>query len=149
MQPTLITWILIAFGAITLIPLFLAQALMLLNPDSPKTKRIIIGKGEDWRDKTHFKMALGAAWADWLFFGPVFIAGSIGMVLAKPWGYALFAVAGACSIYINIILWFTEKDYVYPSRGPLKYYTYYWGFFIYWGGLALAYGLARLNGIFL
>ncbi len=149
MQPTVVTWLLIAFGVITLIPLFLAQAFMLLSPDSQNTKQIIIGKGEDWRDKTHFKMALGTAWADWLFFMPIFIAGSVGMILAKPWGYALFAVAGACSLYINIILWFTEKEYVYPSRGPIRYYTYYWGFFMYWGGLALVYSLARLNGVLL
>ena len=149
MQPTLVTWLLIAFGVVTLIPLFVAQVSMLVSPNSQKTKEIIIGKGEDWRDKTHFKMALGTAWADWLFFVPVFILGSIGMGLAKPWGYALFAVAGACSLYINIILWFTEKEYVYPSRGPLRYYSYYWGFFMYWGALALIYGLTRLTGAFL
>ena len=125
MQPTLFTWLLIGFGVLTLIPLFLAQASMLTSPNSQKTKELIIGMGEDWRDKTHFKMALGAAWADWLFFVPVFVLGSIGMALAKPWGDALFAVAGACRLYINIILWFTEKEYVYPSRGPLKYFTYY------------------------
>ena len=36
-----------------------------------------------------------------------------------------FGTAGAISLYINIILWFTEKKNVYPSRGPLKYFTYY------------------------
>ncbi len=149
MQPTLVTWLLIAFGLVTLLPLFLAQFAVLVNPDSEKTKELIIGKGEEWRDQTHFKLALGAAWADWLFFVPIFSAGSIGMILARPWGYLLFAVAGACSLYINIILWFTEKEYVYPSRGPLKYYSYYWGFFMYWGALALAYGLLRLNGVLL
>ena len=147
MQPTLTTWMLVIFGVVTLIPLFLVQFMALVNPSSQKTKELLIGDGEDWRDKTHFKMALAAAWADWLFFAPIFVAGSIGMLLAKPWGYALFSVAGACSLYINIILWFTEKEYVYPSRGPLKYYTYYWGFFMYWGALALIYGLARLNAV--
>ena len=58
-----------------------------------------------------------------------------------------FGAAGACSLYINIILWFTEKEYVYPTRGPLKYFTYYWGFFVYWGVLALVYSTARLSGL--
>ncbi len=147
MQPTILTWVLVGFGAITLLPLFLAQSSMLTRPDSRKTRGLIIGKGEDWRDTTHFRMSLGAAWADWLFFGPVFVVGSVAMLFGHAWGYLLFGAAGACSVYINLILWFTEKDYVYPTRGPLRYFTYYWGFFVYWGVLALAYSVARLSGL--
>ena len=65
MEPTLVTWLLVAFGAITLAPLLLAQSLMLLKPHSQEAKDILIAKGEDWRDSTHFRFALGAAWADW------------------------------------------------------------------------------------
>ena len=147
MQPTVITWGLVIFGVITLIPLIGAQISMLLSPDSQQTRDLLIGKGEDWRDKTHRNMALGAAWADWLFFGPLFIAGSAGVLLGRAWGYVFFGAAGACSLYINLILWFTEKEYVYPTRGPLRYFTYYWGFFVYWGGLALLYAVLRLAGI--
>ena len=57
-QPTIITWIIAIFGVITFLPLMGAQLLMLLKPDSQKTKDLIIGKGEDWRDKTHYKSAL-------------------------------------------------------------------------------------------
>lgn len=147
MQPTLVTWALIVFGVIALVPLIWAQLSMLIRPDSQETRDLIIAKGEDWRDKTHFKFAQGGAWADWLFFGPLFVAGSIGVLLGQSWGYVLFGAAGACSLYINIILWFTEKEYVYPKRGPLKYFTYYWGFFVYWGALALAYSVVRISGI--
>ncbi len=146
MHPTSVTWALVVFGIVTLIPLFLAQLSMLVRPDSEGTKNLLIGKGEDWRDKTHFRMSLGGAWADWLFLTPLFLAGSIGVLLGQPWGYVLFGAAGACSLYVNIILWFTEKAYVYPTRGPLRYYTYYWGSFVYWGALALAYSAIRLSG---
>ena len=147
MHPTPVTWAIVIFGVVTLIPMISAQFSMLISPDSRKTRDLIIGKGEEWRDQTHFKSARGAAWADWLFFGPLFVAGSIGVLLAQTWGYVLFGAAGACSLYINIILWFTEKEYVYPTRGPLRYFTYYWGFFVYWGALALAYSVVRLSGI--
>ncbi len=147
MKPTVVTWALVVFGAITLVPLIGAQISMLLSPDSRRTRDLIIGEGEEWRDQTHRRMALGAAWADWLFFGPVFIAGSVGVLLGATWGYVLFGAAGACSLYINMILWFTEKDYVYPSRGPFRYFTYYWGFFVYWGALALVYSALRIAGI--
>ena len=146
MQPTVFTWGLVIFGAITLVPLVAAQLSMLLRPESRKTRDLIIGEGEDWRDKTHRRTALGAAWADWLFFGPLFLAGSVGVLLGRAWGYVLFGAAGACSLYINIILWFTEKEYVYRSRGPLRYFTYYWGFFVYWGVLALLYSVLRIVG---
>lgn len=147
MQPTLVTWALVVFGLVTLTPLVWAQFSMLIRPHSQETKDTLIAKGEDWRDLTHFRLAQGAAWADWLFFAPLFLAGSVGVLLGKTWGYVLFGAAGACSLYINIMLWFTEKEHVYPSRGPLKYFTYYWGFFIYWGALALAYSAARIAGI--
>ena len=124
MKPTLVTWILLVFGVITLAPLVLAQIIMLLKPNSQQARDIIIAKGADWRDKTHFRSALGCAW-----------------------GYVLWGAAGAISLYINIVLWFMEKEYVYPSRGALAYYSYYWGFFVYWGALALAYSAIRLSGL--
>ena len=147
MQPTVITWALVVFGVITLIPLIGAQWSMLVRPDSQRTRDLLIGKGEEWRDRTHSRLSLGAAWADWTFFGPLFVAGSAGVLLGQSWGYVLFGAAGACSLYINIILWFTEKEYVYPTRGLLRYFTYYWGFFVYWGVLALAYSIARISGV--
>ena len=147
MQPTPVTWALVIFGVVTLIPLFVAQLAMLTRPDCQETRNLLIGRGEDWRDKTHFRLSLGGAWADWLFFTPLFVAASIGVLLGQGWGYVLFGAAGACSLYISIILYFTEKEYVYPTRGPLRYFTYYWGFFVYWGILALAYTLVRVAGI--
>lgn len=147
-EPTIVTWIIVIFGVATCLPLVYAQLVFLLQPKGEKAKNILIGKDEDWRDKTHFKTAYGMAWADWLFFLPVFILALIGIVSAKPWGYTLLAVAGAIQLYINIVLWFLEKEYVYPKCGPLAYYTYYWGNFMYWGTSSMVYGVLRVNGIF-
>ena len=148
LQPTLVTWILIVFGAITMVPLLAVQLIMILQPHGKKAKELIIGKNEDWRDKTHFKSAYALARADWLFFMPVFVTGIIGIFLGQNWGYVFFAVAGAISAYINIFLWFFEKEYVYPAVGPLAYYTYFWGNFVYWGLAALIYSALRLSGVF-
>lgn len=145
--PTIVTWIIIIFGVITCGPLLYAQLVMLLQPEGQKVKDILIGKGEEWRDKTHFKSAYGLAWGDWLIFMPVLITAIIGMFMAELWGYVLFAIAGTIQIYINTVLCFLEKEYVYPSCGPIAYYTYYWGNFIYWGTAALIYSLLRLSGI--
>ncbi len=139
-QPTILTWVLIIFGLVTCLPLLLAQLVILWNPKGRKAQDILIGKGEEWRDRSHFKTAYGMAAADWLLFFPVLAGGIVGMILAESWGYALFAMAGVISVYINVVLWFAEKEYVFPSKGPLQYYTYYWGNFIYWGLAALFYG---------
>ena len=146
-EPTPITWLLIVFGVITLAPLLVAQSIMLAKPRSQEAKDILIAKGEEWRDESHFRFALGAAWADWLLVVPLLVAGSIGVALGTAWGYVIWGAAGAISLYINVILWVTEKEYVYPSRGALAYYSYYWGFFVYWGALALIYSAMRLSGV--
>ena len=147
MQPTIVTWLLVVFGAITLAPLVLAQSVMLVRPNSQQAKDILVAKGEDWRDETHFRSALGLAWADWILVVPLVVSWSIGVVLGQAWGYVLWGASGSISLYINIVLWFMEKEYVYPSRGALAYYTYYWGFFVLWGALALGYSAMRLSGM--
>lgn len=146
-SPTVITWILIVFGVFTCGPLLAAQLTILIKPKGQKAKDILIGKGQEWRDKTHFKSAYGGAWADWLIFMPIFVLAIIGIILKKPWGYILFAIAGSIQIYINTMFWFMEKEYVYPTCGSLAYYTYFWGNFMYWGSAALIYSMLRLHGI--
>ncbi|MFC2152246.1 hypothetical protein ACFLSE_06930, partial [Bacteroidota bacterium] len=46
-----------------------------------KTKDLIIGKGEDWRDNSHFKYSLAFAWADWLIIFPLFVIGYWGVFI--------------------------------------------------------------------
>ena len=147
LKPTFVTWVLTIFGFITCGPLLYAQLVILLQPHSQKAKNIMIGKDEEWRDKTHFKSAYSLAWVDWICFMPLFVAGIIGVLMGQIWGYVLFAVASAIALYINIFLWFFEREYVYPAVGPVPYYTYIWGNFIYWGAATLIYSALRLNGI--
>jgi len=144
-QPTMITWVLITFGLLTCLPLLFAQFVMLKEPEGKLAKDLLVGKNKEWRDKTHFKSQYGLAFSDWFIFCPFFFIGITGMLLSSYWGYLLFAVSGAIQLYINVTLWFLEKEYVYPTRGALKYYTYYWGNFIYWGAASLIYGIYRLS----
>jgi len=90
LQPTIVTWLLVVFGAITLAPLVLAQSVMLVRPNSQQAKDILVAKGEDWRDETHFRSALGLAWADWILVVPLVVSWSIGVVLGQAWGYVLW-----------------------------------------------------------
>lgn len=84
LEPTLITWILIIFGLVFIfLPMLYVQLLMVLQPHSQKTRDIIIGKGEDWRDKTHFRMSYGDGWADLIIWLPLLAVGSIGVILGQ------------------------------------------------------------------
>lgn len=141
--PSIITWIIVIFSAITFLPLLGAQLLLLINPQDQKSKDLIIGKGLDWRDETHFRSAYAFAWADWLCILPLLIAGTIGVLLAQPWGYILYGSLGAISIYFSVVFWVLERKYTYPSYGAIAYYTYFWGFFLYWGIAALVYSIVR------
>lgn len=101
-EPTAITWVIIIFGIITNSPLLYAQSVMIIKPNSEKAKTLMIGKGEDWRDRSHFRCASALAKVDWLIFVPLLIAGIIGIALARSWGYLLFGASGAIVLYINV-----------------------------------------------
>ncbi len=147
MEPTLVTWALIGFGVLTHGILTDIYSVFARDPHSKASKDLMVGPDKDWRDETHFDLNLGFAWTDFLFFVPLFALGSIGMGLAQPWGYLLFGAAGAISLYVNIVLLWVEKKHVYAALGPLSYYTYYWGFFVYWGAAALTYSVLRVSGV--
>jgi hypothetical protein len=147
LAPTPITWILVIFGALIYLPVVYGQIMLAARPRSQKTRDIVIGKGEDWRDKSHFRSSYGIAWADIILQFPLMIAGSIGTLLGQTWGYVFLAAVAAIAVWGSIVLWFSEKEYVYPSWGSLAYYTFVWGFFVYWGLAAGAYAVLRLSGV--
>jgi hypothetical protein len=142
MKPTIFTWILAVFGAITFLPLMVAQFIMLLKPKSQQAKDLIIEKGKEWRDHTHYRSALAFAWADILVIFPLLILSSVGVFSGQLWGYTLWLVLGILSIYFSILFWVLEKSYTYSAVGSLAYYTYFWGFFLYWGIGALVYSIS-------
>lgn len=144
LEPTLINWLLALFSLITFLPLMGAQLLLLLDPQGQRAKDLIIGKGETWRDETHSRSAMAFAWADLLFALPLLVAGDVGVLMGQLWGYWIWMGLGAVSVYFSIVFWALERKYAYPSCGPLAYYTYYWGFFL-WGIAASAYSVFRLG----
>ena len=144
MEPTAYTWIIAAFGMLTFLPLMYAQIIMLMAPQGKQARDLIIGKDRQWRDKTHFRSALAFAWADILLLFPLLILSYIGVFSAQLWGYILWFALGIVSIYFSILFWVLEKAYTFPSCGWLAYYTYFWGFFLYWGIAASIYSLVIL-----
>lgn len=143
-QPSIYTWIIAIFGAITFLPLLVAQLFMIFKPNSQTTKDLIIGKGDDWRDKSHFKYSLAFAWADWVVIFPLLFLGNVGVFMGELWGYTVWLALGFISIYFSIIFWVMEREHSLPSCGKLAYYTYFWGFFLYWGIVAVLYSILQI-----
>ncbi|RLD25447.1 MAG: hypothetical protein DRI75_13340 [Bacteroidetes bacterium] len=146
-EPTNITWIITIFGTVIFLLLLIAQLVILIKPHSQQAKDILIAKGEDWRDKTHFKVAFAFAWADWLVIMPLMVAGNIGVLSGQLWGYLLWIILGTISIYYSIVFYVMEKEYVYPAVGPIIYYTYLWGGFLYWGIISIVYCVLRTHNV--
>jgi hypothetical protein len=144
-EPTIFTWVIAVFGVITFLPLLGAQLVMILKPNSQISKNLIIGKGEDWRDKTHFKSALAFAWADLIIILPLFTLGTILAIQGQLWGYVIWISLGVLSIYFSILFWVLEKEYSYKTIGWFAYFTYFWGFFLYWGIAAILHSVLQLN----
>jgi len=148
-EPTGVTWALVIIGLIIYAPPLYMQILAVRDPHSRRVKDLLIGKGEDYGDKTHFLFCRGTGYADLIMQFPPLIVGSIGVIRGRPWGYMLWAAVAAISLYISIVLWFVDREYVYPKCGPLAFYTYYWGIWVYWSIIVFAYSLVRINGIVL
>ena len=143
-ETTIITWIIAIFGLVTFLPLFGAQLVMILTPNSQKAKELLIGKGEEWRDKTHFKSALAFAWADLIIMLPRFTIGTILVFNGLLWGYVIWISLGILSVYFSIVFWILEKEYTYKSAGWFAYFTYFWGFFLYWGLGAIIHSVLQM-----
>lgn len=147
LEPTIITWILVIIGLIIYAPALYMQLLAVRDPYSQKVKDLLIGKGEDYADRTHFLFCQGSGWADLIMQFPPLIGGSLGVILGRPWGYMLWLAVAAIAAYISIVLWFIDGEHVYPKCGPLAFYTYYWGIWLYWSVAVIAYSLLRINGV--
>ena len=128
MSTNWISLFLVVFGVITFLPLFFVQLYMLFKPHSKKTKELLIGKSEDWRDRTHYKSALAFVWADILIILPLFVLGSIWLVKSHLYGFLIYFALGILSVYFSILCWVLEKEYSYEAVDWLAYYSYYWGF---------------------
>ncbi|MHA2031886.1 MAG: hypothetical protein ACW99Q_21105, partial [Candidatus Kariarchaeaceae archaeon] len=144
---TTITWVLIIVGILIHLPLMYAQMLMVKDPNAKKTKDIIIAPGEDWRDTSNMEFSLGFAWADILVYFPMLILSTIGVLMESTWGYVLFCATGLLAVYFSIVFWVAERKYVLPKNGPIMYYTFFWGFFFYWGLVVFIFTLLKIEDV--
>ena len=121
MEVTVLTWIVAIAGLVLISLLGALQMVAIVRPRSEWTIENVYGGHPESTDPTaYFAFNRGYAWADTVFWVPLQIAGSIGMLLGHRWGFLLALVASVPFWYtaITIFIWdrdlgFRQKSFAY------------------------------------
>jgi hypothetical protein len=138
MEVTTLTWIVAIGGLILMGLLGTLQWVAVLRPKADWTVENVYGGDPATIDpKAYFAFNQGLAWADAVFWMPIQVAASIGMLLGERWGFLLALVASVPFWYTAIPLFVWDRD-----LGIRKNTVMYWATW----GMFPAYGL--LEGIY-
>ncbi len=146
MQVTLLTWIVAVAGLAIMGLLFALQLVAVVRPRGEWTLTNVYGSDPGATDaRAFFAYNQGLAWADVLFWGPLQIAGSVGMLLGRRWGFLLALMGAVPFLYTAISIFVWDRDMGF-RRNTFTYWAIVWGMFPAFGALELVYCFSRLVG---
>ena len=120
------------------------QLVAVLRPRSAWTIENVYGGSPDTTDpKAYFAFNQGYAWADAIFWAPLQIAGSIGMILGYRWGFLLALVASVPFWYTAIPIFIWDRDLGF-RKNTFIYWVVIWGMFPAFGIVEGVYCFVRL-----
>jgi hypothetical protein len=120
------------------------QLVAVLRPRAKWTIENVYGGDPDSTDaRAYFAFNQGYAWADSFFWGPIQIAGSIGMLLGERWGFLLALVGSVPFLYSAIPIYIWDRDMGF-RKNTFTYWVIIWGMFPAFGAIELVYCLVRL-----
>lgn len=144
MTVTPITWVVAIAGLLLISLLMTLQFVALLRPRGAWTIKNVYGGSPDDTDPTaYFAFNQGFALADTVFWGPLQIAGSIGMLSGERWGFLLALIASVPFWYSAILVFVWDRDLGF-RQPTFSYWVFVWGMFPLFGVLEMAYCFARL-----
>ncbi|MCP3997116.1 MAG: hypothetical protein GY722_18965 [bacterium] len=144
MDVTPFTWIVAVGGLLLMALLGGLQLVAVLKPRSEWTIENVYGGEPTTTDpKAYFAFNQGYAWADAVFWAPLQIAGSVGMLLGKRWGFLLALMASVPYWYTAIPIFIWDRDMGF-RKNTVMYWVVIWGMFPAYGLVAGGYCLARL-----
>lgn len=144
MDVTALTWIVAVAGLLLIGLLGSLQMVALLRPRSQWTIDNVYGGQPDAADaKAYFAFNQGFALADPLFWAPLQIAGSTGMLLGQRWGFLLALVASVPFWYTAITIYVWDRDLGF-RRNTFSYWVIIWGMWPAFGLLEGIYCFVRL-----
>jgi hypothetical protein len=138
------TWVVAILGLVIMGLLGGLQLVAVLRPRSAWTIDNVYGGNPETTDPTaYFAFNQGYAWADAIFWAPLQIAGSIGMILGYRWGFLLALVASVPFWYTAIPIFIWDRDLGY-RKNTFTYWAFVWGMFPAFGILEGVYCFVRL-----
>ena len=144
MEVTAATWFVAIAGLLLMLLLGGLQLVAVLRPRSAWTIENVYGGSPETTDPTaYFAFNQGYAWADAIFWAPLQIAGSIGMILGYRWGFLLALVASVPFWYTAIPIFIWDRDLGY-RRNTFTYWVIVWGMFPAFGIVEGVYCFVRL-----
>jgi len=146
MDVTVMTWVVAIAGLVLIGLLASLQLAALLRPRAQWTIDTVYGGDPASTDpKAYFAFNQGLAWADVVFWAPLQIAASIGMLLGQEWGFLLALAAAVPWVYsaVPIFVWDRDLGFRKPTA---SYWVVTWGMWPVFGVLQGAYAFVRLLG---
>ena len=144
MSVTVMTLI-VGIGGIVLMALLGGlQLVAVLRPRAEWTVANIYGGDPNSTDKrAYFAFNQGYAWADAIFWAPIQIAGSIGMLSGHRWGFLLALIGSVPFWYTAILIFIWDRD-MGVRKNTFNYWIIVWGMWPAFGILEMAYCFVRL-----
>jgi hypothetical protein len=144
MEVTILTWVVGVAGLFIMGLLVSLQLVAVFKPRAEWTLENIYGGDASGTDpKAFFAFNQGYAWADTLFWGPIQIIGSIGMLLGQRWGFLLALMGSVPFLYSAITIFIWDRDMGF-RRNTFVYWVVVWGMFPAFGLLEMVYCFLRL-----
>jgi hypothetical protein len=144
MEVTVFTIIVGIVGLFIMGLLATLQFIAVLKPRSEWVIKNVYGGEPSITDpKAFFAYNQGWAWSDSLFWGPIQLAGSVGMLLGHRWGFLMALIGSVPFWYSAISLFIWDRD-LGIRKPTLYYWVIIWGMFPAFGVLEMVYCFIRL-----
>ena len=137
--------ILISMAGIVIMGLLAGlQFIAVLKPRSKWVIENVYGGNPELTDpKAYFAFNQGYAWADAIFWGPIQITGSIGMLLGQRWGF-LLALIGSVPFWYTAITIFVWDKALAIQKPTFNYWVIIWGIWPVFGVIEMIFCFVRL-----
>lgn len=143
MEVTPLTWLVAVAGLVLIGILGGLQWVAIIRPKSSWTIENVYGGSPERTDPTaYFAFNQGYAWADAVFWAPLQIAGSVGMLLGYRWGFLLALIASVPFWYTAIPLFIWDRALGFRQNTVTYWLT--WAIFPVFGVLEGVYCFVRL-----
>jgi len=144
MEVTVFTIIVAMLGLLLMGLLATLQFIAVIKPRSTWVIKNVYGCDPNITDpKAFFAYNQGYAWADSLFWGPLQLIGSVGMLLGQRWGFLLALIGSVPFLYTAVTIFIWDRD-LGIRKPTVTYWVIIWGLWPTFGVLEMVYCFVRL-----